>query len=125
MNRDSGFSLLEAIVALAIVSVSLGLMMQGLAASAKMTKRAEDRYFATILAQSNIHRVGYDIPLEPSFVRDSENGHDWELEISFLDQEETEGGPLEVYVIKSRVFWGTPEAGRSVELVTAKSGKVE
>ena len=125
MHRDSGFSLLEAIVAIAIVSASLGLTMQGLAASTRVAKLTEDKYFATILARSNIHRVGFEIPLEPSFVSDSENGRDWELEISLLDVEGIDDGPLEIYQIKSRVFWNGAGAKRSVELVTAKAGKGE
>lgn len=125
MHRDSGFSLLEAIVAIAIISASMGLMMQGLAASTRATKLTDDKYFATILARSNIHRVGFEIPLEPSIVRDSENGRRRELEISLIKLEEVGGGPLEIYQIKSRVFWSGAGAERSVELVTARSRKGE
>ena len=125
MHRDSGFSLLEAIVALAVVSASMGLLMQGLAASTKAAHLAEDKYSATILAQSNIHRVGFDIPLEPSFLSDSENGRGWELEISVLNVEGSDPGPFELYEIRSRAQWGGVGAERTVELITAKSGKVE
>lgn len=120
-HRDSGFSLLESIFALAIVSASLGLMMQGLSANTQSTKRVEDKYFATILAQSNIQRVGYDIPLEPSLLNDSKSGYEWEVEIAFLDLPQLHDSPLETYEIRSRVFWGAPGAQRSVELVTARS----
>lgn len=120
-HRDSGFSLLESIVAIAIVSASLGLMMQGLSASTQTTKRVEDKYFATILAQSNIQRVGYDIPLEPSLLNESKSGYEWEVEIALLDLPQLRDSPLETYEIRSRVFWGAPGAQRSVELVTARS----
>lgn len=118
---DSGFSLLESIVAIAIVSASLGLMMQGLSASTQTAKRVEDKYFATILAQSNIQRVGYDIPLEPSLLNDNKSGYDWEVEIALLDLPQLQDSPVEIYEIRSRVFWGAPDAQRSVELVTARS----
>lgn len=123
MHQDSGFSLLEAIVSLAIISASLGLMMQGLAASTKAANRAENEYLATILARSNIHRVGYDIPLEPSLLGESDGARDWEVEIMRLDLEGVNDGPFVTYEIRSRVFWGAGGAERSVELVTVKSGR--
>lgn len=124
MRRDSGFSLLEAIVAIAIISASMGLMMQGFSASTKASRLAEDKYRATILAQTNIHRVGIDIPLEPSLFNENEGPWRREVEISRLDLEGIGAGPLVTYEIRSRVFWGTGGAERSVELVTVKSGRV-
>lgn len=124
MRQDSGFSLLEAIVAIAVISASMGLMMQGFAANTRATKQAEDRYLATILAQSNIHRVGVDIPLEPSLFNENDGPWRREVEISRLDLDGIEAGPLVAYEIRSKVFWGIGGGERSVELVTVKSGRV-
>ena len=124
MANDKGFSLLEAIVSIAIISASLGVMMQGLSASTKATLRVETKYRAAVLAEVNLHGVGDEVPLEASVIEGESGSYRWRIEIAPLEiaaldvGEEASSAPL--FEVRSIVAWGEPGAERVVELVTAK-----
>lgn len=57
-----GFTLLEVLIALAILSLALGALYQGYALSLRQEAVAEREEAATALAQSLLARVGADMP---------------------------------------------------------------
>jgi general secretion pathway protein I len=63
--RDEGFTLVELVVALAILSVSLTLILRTLSGGFYYQQQAGALADATLLAQSLMARVGRDLPLKP------------------------------------------------------------
>jgi type II secretion system protein I len=55
---ETGFSMVETLVAIAIVSGALGMTMQVITTSARQTKAVEDRRLAMLVAQSQLAAVG-------------------------------------------------------------------
>lgn len=79
-SRERGFSLVEVLVAFAILAVSLGVLLQ-IFSRASLTTAASVQYSRAIsLATARLDAVGTAIPLEPGAVSgDPEDGFAWEL----------------------------------------------
>ncbi|MCI0430487.1 MAG: prepilin-type N-terminal cleavage/methylation domain-containing protein [Rhodospirillales bacterium] len=58
-----GFTLIEIVVALAILAVALGALFQAFSGGLRATAVADRRAAAVMLAQSLLDRIGQDIPL--------------------------------------------------------------
>jgi general secretion pathway protein I len=56
-TKSSGFTLVEALIALAITSVALLTALQAMGVSADSTHRASDRFFASLSAENNLQEV--------------------------------------------------------------------
>ena len=64
MQRDAGTIFLDTMIAAAIVAVSLAMLYSTIADSVKRDGAAQDRAMATLVAQSELAAVGYEIPLD-------------------------------------------------------------
>jgi len=64
-RRQRGFTLIEIVVALAILSVALPALFQAFSGGLRATTSTERRTAAVMLARSLLDRVGADIPLAP------------------------------------------------------------
>lgn len=62
--RQSGFSLLEVLVAFSILALSMGVLMQIFSTGLRSTELSRDYALATSLSQSVLARAGADIPLQ-------------------------------------------------------------
>jgi general secretion pathway protein I len=62
-RRQSGFTLIEIIVSLAILAVALGTLFQAFSTGLRATTVTDRQAAATLLAQSLLDRIGQDIPL--------------------------------------------------------------
>jgi general secretion pathway protein I len=62
-GRQAGFTLIEIVVALAILAVALGALFQAFSTGLRATTVADRQAAAVILAQSLLERIGQDIPL--------------------------------------------------------------
>jgi len=81
-KRRPGFTLIEIIVALAILAVALGTLFQAFSTGLRATAVADRQAAAVMLAQSLLDRIGQDIPLaagEQAGV--SEDGMHWSIAI--------------------------------------------
>jgi len=80
---QGGFSLLEVVVAFAILALSLGLLIQIFSRALQTTTLSGDYSRAATLAQAHIEAVGIDIPLEPgSYGGDAQDGFSWQVSIA-------------------------------------------
>ena len=82
-KRQRGFTLIEIIVALAILAVALGALFQAFSGGLQATAVAGRQAAAVMLAQSLLDRIGQDIPLvagEQTGV--SEDGLRWSIAIA-------------------------------------------
>lgn len=122
---ERGFSLIEVLVAFAILALSLGVLMRIFGGGVKMAAVSEDYSRAVMLAESNLSAVGIEEPLEEGVVEgDSEEKYYWTLSITPYQAEDEEIDfdriPVKPYLIESRVEWGRDDRIRSVVLNTLR-----
>lgn len=78
-HADRGFTLLETMVAFAVVALVLGAAYASLSAGARASHRAETALAALTRAEATMARIGADIPLVPG--RQGLVDGDWSLDI--------------------------------------------
>jgi general secretion pathway protein I len=109
-RRSGGFTLLEVIVAFAILSLSLGVIYQVFGQGLKAADQAEKFTLATLRAQSLLAEVGITSPLAVgSSSGVTADGYRWQIETmeyrAAFDDEITPHS----YQIGVSVGWGTGE----------------
>jgi general secretion pathway protein I len=131
MTRDQqGFSLLEVLVAFAILAVSLGVLMQ-IFSRASTTAMATAQYSrAASVAESRLAAVGSAIPLEEGTVSgDPEDGLAWELSIIPIDLLGMDRGllsaepPATAYRVTVTTLWRDAGRVRRLTLSTLRLGE--
>ncbi len=70
----SGFTLIEILIAFAILAVSLAVLFQSFSSGLDAVSRTERATSAVLLARSTLDRVGTDIPLAPGEHSGNSNG---------------------------------------------------
>ena len=86
---DGGFTLLEVLIAFAILAVALVALIQAFSQGIHGSHVAEERAIAIMLARSKLAEIGKSIPLEEGEVADEiENGFGWRLFITAMDSSE-------------------------------------
>ncbi len=86
---DGGFTLLEVLIAFAILAVALTALIQAFSQGIHGSRVAEERAIAIMLARSKLAEVGKSIPLEESEHADKfKDGFGWRLIIAALDSSE-------------------------------------
>jgi general secretion pathway protein I len=130
--RNTGFTLIEIVVAFAIAALSITALMRIFSNALDITHRAGGVTQATLIAQSKLAAVGGAIPL----LDGSQSGDDvggayrWELTISSFEPPIIASPdapvalapltlPLEMKQIEAVVRYGEPE--RTVKLVTFRT----
>ena len=135
-RRGAGFTLIEVVVALVILTVALGALMQLFQTGMRSGGIAEDRVLATLLAKSRLAAVGIDTPLEPGEVSgEIDDRYRWSALIEpYLDDQMTDSGDdprtalLVPYQVTVTIFWGPEDddnPARSVSLTSLRLGNVE
>jgi len=119
MSRGQhGFTLLEVLVALAILSLAIVAAVQGFAQGLRLLKLAGDHQHAALIADQKLHEV-----IEPSEGRQTgtEGTFTWERTTTVVEAPDLNpsGAPARwhVYRIAVAVRWG----GRQVELDTLRT----
>ena len=126
--RQRGFSLLEVLVAFAILSISLGAILQVFATGLRNAGMADDYSRATLYAESILAAIGREAPPSPG-VREGpiDDQFSWRSTVS----EYTEGLPdperiqVRAYRIGVEVFWPGLAQTRSVMLETLRLAPFE
>ena len=118
-RREAGFTLLEVIIALAILGVTFALAMQLLATGVRSAKAAEDYTHAALLARQ---KMG-EIVVKPSFEGSADGGElgggfRWVSEVQPLPQEEEL--PALLYRVWVRVAWPGRRGEKSLDLYTLR-----
>lgn len=126
--RQRGFSLLEVLVAFAILSVSLGVLLQVFATGLRNASMADDYSQATLYAESILTAYGREAPLGEGVHEGAINDRfSWRGTVSAY----TEGIPdsektrVKTYRISVEVFWRGLAQTRSVVLETLRLAPVE
>jgi general secretion pathway protein I len=124
-DPEAGFTLVEIIVALAILSISLGLLLNVISSGMWRSSQAQSLSEANSLAQSLLARVGADLPIEPAQrAGEFAGGFHWRLSIErYGTAVDREQWPTGAYTVTARVLWGADQADeRSVTLSTLRLG---
>jgi general secretion pathway protein I len=123
-KREAGFTLVEVIVALAILSVGLSALLGMISGGLQQTTNAERKAEAGSLAQSLMAQVGTEWPIK-SEERDGQfpNGYKWHLKVhQYGSEQEREEWPVGLYAISTEVEWDDSTQRRSYELTTLRVG---
>ncbi|WP_081493874.1 type IV pilus modification PilV family protein [Bradyrhizobium yuanmingense] len=117
---NEGFTLLEVVVALAILSLSLGVIYHVLANALGNESYAETVNRARLIAQGLITRVGADIPASVGETSgDDGRGLRWRLSRkAFRDGPGNGRATITAIEVSAEVFWGEGAAEKSIRLTT-------
>lgn len=121
-GRESGFSLLEVVVAFAILALSLGLLIQIFSQAMNTTALSGTYSRAATLAEARLNAVGVDIPLEPGgHSGEPEDGLSWEVSIEPYDLGEVLREPvMEPLQVTAVVYWEVADGRRQIALSTLR-----
>jgi general secretion pathway protein I len=114
-----GFTLLEVIIALAILGVAFALAMELLANGVRSAKASEEYTQAVLLARQKIAEMAITPSLEGSAEQgDFGGGFHWSSEVQPLPQEEDL--PARLYQVRVRVTWPGRRREKSLDLYTMR-----
>ncbi len=124
--HQTGFSLLEVLVAFAILSISLGVLMQIFSQASRTTVVSSQYSRAASLAEAKLNQVGNTITLEEGSVSgEPESGFAWEVSILPLELTEEFGAdpPATPYRVNASAIWQDGAQVRRVTLSTLRLGE--
>jgi len=136
MRRHKGFSLLEILVAFAIMAVALTILLRIFGSGVNNAQVAEEYSLAVQIAESLMARTGIETPLEAGVISGSEaDKYDWQVTVAAVaqaappdpqgnnNQAQNNANPgMTLFSVKVRVVWGEDGAKqRLVELNSLKT----
>ncbi|NEX17238.1 MAG: general secretion pathway protein GspH [Halochromatium sp.] len=124
--RQGGFSLLEVLVAFAVLALSLGLLLQIFSKAMSTAAIGETYSRAVALAEAKLDAVGTDVPLEEGVHSgDPEAGMDWIIHIEPYQLPDwlAESAPLQPYQVTAVASWPSARGTRRVMLRTVRLGE--
>lgn len=126
MKKNSGFSLLEVLVAFAVLAISLGVVMRVFSGSVRGALISEQYSRAMIVAESRLAAaIGKEELDEGSDSGETEDGFRWDVEIEpYVLEEGVEDLRVRVkpYQVTATVSWSDGKAERDFSLTTLRLG---
>ena len=118
-GRSAGFTLLEVLVAFAILSVAVVAVIQGFAQGLRLLKVAGDHQRAVLLADQKAREVINPVEAHD---RGQDGAFDWERSVTIVTTPDLDRTPAtrkwHVYQIDVKVRWGDT---RGVQVVTLRT----
>ena len=122
-ERNSGFTLIEVLIAFAILAMVLGVVFRTLSTGLSHERTAGLVTARVLEARSILDRLGADIALEEGTIEGRlATGEPWSLTVSLLDPaagDETDPGLLNAYLAELSI---RGDDGRMLRLQTLKLG---
>lgn len=105
MNNQRGFTLIEVLIAFAILAMLLGAIYQTFSSGLDASVRAERRAAAALHAQSVLAALGSDGPLEEgASTGELDGGYRWQTSVRLLESA-GETARLDAFEVTVRVSW--------------------
>lgn len=126
MRAARGFTLLEIMIALAILGIALTVILQQFSTGLKTVRVTRDYTNALIHARENLEEFCLAKKLsEKEESGEFEDGYKWRVVIAPYEEEEKNEGSTEflllsMYTVTSMVSWEAGNKERKVELATLK-----
>ena len=118
---EQGFSLLEVLVAFAILAISMGILFQSYSTGVRGVTLSREYAKATELAQSQLAQVGSAIPLQDGTLSGEwADQYQWMVAIGRASELQRPDSVYVLYSVDIRVGWLEGERQRSVNLSTLK-----
>jgi general secretion pathway protein I len=114
------FTLLEVLVALLVFGLLFGILAQIIRTGLRQTAVAEETAIASLLARSQLARVGVELPLQLGDAEGEVDGMRWRTAIR-LAEELTQETDIGMYRIDVTIAWGASE-NQQLTLTTLKLG---
>jgi general secretion pathway protein I len=121
---SEGFTLVEIVVALAILALSAAVLLDQISNGIAQASRADAISEAGMLAQSLLARVGTELPLrQGQLTGQYSSRYRWELHVTPTgDATDLRALPVSAYMVVVEVFWGDGMQERSIALRTLRIG---
>lgn len=121
---EAGFTLVEVIVALAMLSAGLILVLGLISSSIGRAASAERMVEAGLMARSLLAEVGTYLPIRSEDLKGKySNGYRWHLKMRpYGDVEKRDEAPVELYTISTEVEWGEGGERRAYTITTLRLG---
>ncbi len=118
-SSGPGFTLLEVVIALAILGVTFALAMELLANGVRSAKASEDYTEAVLLGRQKLAETVVTFPLrETTSGGEFGSGFRWTSEVRPLPQREEL--PAQLYQVRIRVIWPGRSGEKSLDLYTQR-----
>jgi general secretion pathway protein I len=125
LDRTSpGFTLVEVLVALAILAIAFGFAFRALSGDFDRLDSDQKRADALLLAQSTLVRVGHDIALQDGVIDGrTKDGFTWQIETApYGDTQDLPPGRLIGHRIEVTIGWNERHQRREVRLMSLLLG---
>ena len=120
-QRERGFTLLEILVALAIVGIALTGVLQIFSSDLKGITEADDYVKSAIKAESVMReKLDNDELEEGSWVESTEDGYDISVTVKGIEEERTEDLSVRLLEVTLKFSWLRDEKERALNLMTVK-----
>jgi general secretion pathway protein I len=125
-DDEVGFTLVEIVVALAILALSVTVLLGVISDGLRRTDLAARTAQATSLAQSLLAKLGTELPVQQGEMSgELADGFRWRARMEpYGDRADRDHWPVGAYHVSVEVSWGTG-AERSVTLTTLRLGAKE
>jgi general secretion pathway protein I len=122
LNRESGFTLVEVIAALAIAALALSSVFDVASEGLHRTGEAEAMAEGGSLAQSLLARLGNELPIaRGTTTGEFSNGYRWRLEVApYGEAGDQRAWPVAAYTVAAEITWGAEEQQHSLLLKTLR-----
>jgi len=127
VRSDSGFTLIEVVVAIAILALLAGAIFRANADSVRNVHRADALDNAQVLAESLLAKVGHETALQEGETNgETGNGLKWRLQIErYGDDVDRRQWPIAAYVVAVEVALRGNSGEQRVGLTTLRLGPKE
>jgi general secretion pathway protein I len=127
VRRDRGFTLVEVVVAIAILALMAGVIFRVNSDSIRNIHRADALAGASAMAQSLIAKVGTEIPLREGETRgQSGAGLQWRVQMKrYGDATDRSQWPLAAYIVVAEITMHDNPDSPPVALLTLRLGPKE
>jgi general secretion pathway protein I len=121
----SGFTLLEALIAIVVLALSLSALMPSHNAGLRSLVTVDDHLRARLLAQSVMAEWSHNRALRPGTIEGGYDKFAWTLSIAPLEAPAAQGAPANAWTLYELVLRVSWPRGRQIELHTARMGRAQ